>query len=96
MQNIWRELRTGPDVPEVVYVIVEIPKGSRNKYEYQKANGVIFLDRVLYSSMVYPGDYGLIPKTFYEDGDPLDVLVANTRPIVPGAVSAARPSASSG
>ena len=58
MQNMWRELRSGPKVPDIVYAIVEIPKGSRNKYEYQKANGVIFLDRVLYSSLHYPGDYG--------------------------------------
>ncbi len=91
MQNIWRELRTGPDVPEVIYVIVEIPKGSRNKYEYQKANGVIFLDRVLYSSMVYPGDYGLIPKTFYEDGDPLDIIVMVNEPTFPGCIIQARP-----
>lgn len=91
MQNLWRELRTGPQVPEVVYVIVEIPKGSRNKYEYQKVNGVIFLDRVLYSSMVYPGDYGLIPQTFYPDGDPLDILVMVTEPTFPGCIIQARP-----
>ncbi len=83
MQNIWRELRAGPRAPDEVYVIVEIPKGSRNKYEYQKANGVIFLDRVLYSSMVYPGDYGLIPQTYYEDGDPLDILVMVNEPTFP-------------
>jgi inorganic pyrophosphatase len=91
MQNIWRELRTGPKAPDVVYVIVEINKGSRNKYEYQKANGVIFLDRVLYSSMVYPGDYGLIPQTFYEDGDPLDILVMVNEPTFPGCIIEARP-----
>ncbi|MFZ2489729.1 MAG: inorganic diphosphatase [Anaerolineae bacterium] len=91
MQNVWRELRTGPKVPDVVYVIVEIPKGSRNKYEYQKANGVIFLDRVLYSSMVYPGDYGLIPQTFYEDGDPLDIIVMVNEPTFPGCIIQARP-----
>ncbi|MCS6845634.1 MAG: inorganic diphosphatase [Caldilineales bacterium] len=91
MQNLWRELRTGPQVPEVIYAIVEIPKGSRNKYEYQKVNGVIFLDRVLYSSMVYPGDYGLIPQTFYPDGDPLDILVMVSEPTFPGCIIQARP-----
>jgi inorganic pyrophosphatase len=91
MQNLWRELRPGPKVPEVVYAIIEIPKGSRNKYEYNKENGVIVLDRVLFSSMHYPGDYGLIPHTFYDDGDPLDILVMTNEPTFPGAVIQARP-----
>lgn len=91
MQNMWRELRSGPKVPDIVYTIVEIPKGSRNKYEYQKANGVIFLDRVLYSSLHYPGDYGLIPQTFYDDGDPLDILVMMNEPTFPGCIIQARP-----
>ncbi len=91
MQNLWRELRSGPNAPEVVYTIVEIPKGSRNKYEYQKHNGVIFLDRVLYSSLHYPGDYGLIPQTFYDDGDPLDILLLINEPTFPGCIIQARP-----
>ncbi len=91
MQNLWRELRPGPKVPELVYTIVEIPKGSRNKYEYNKENGVIVLDRVLYSSLHYPGDYGLIPHTFYDDGDPLDILVMTNEPTFPGCVIQARP-----
>jgi len=91
MQNLWRELRPGPNVPNVVYTIVEIPKGSRNKYEYNKESGVIVLDRVLYSSMHYPGDYGLIPHTFYDDGDPLDILVMTNEPTFPGAIIQARP-----
>jgi inorganic pyrophosphatase len=91
MQNIWRELRPGPKIPDLVYTIVEIPKGSRNKYEYNKENGVIVLDRVLYSSMHYPGDYGLIPHTFYDDGDPLDILVMTNEPTFPGCVIQARP-----
>ncbi len=91
MQNLWRELRPGPNVPDVVYTIVEIPKGSRNKYVYNKENGVIVLDRVLYSSMHYPGDYGLIPRTFYDDGDPLDILVMTDEPTSPGVIIQARP-----
>jgi inorganic pyrophosphatase len=89
--NLWRDLDSGPDVPEVVNVIVEVPKGSRNKYEYDEATGTIRLDRVLYSSIHYPGDYGLIPRTLYDDGDPLDVLVMVGEPSFPGCIIQARP-----
>jgi inorganic pyrophosphatase len=89
--NLWRELPPGPEPPEVVYVIVEIPRGSRNKYEYQEATGIIKLDRLLYSSLHYPGDYGLIPQTLAEDGDPLDVLTMVTQPTFPGCVVEVRP-----
>jgi len=81
----------GPKVPDVVYCIVEIPKGSRNKYEYSKTAGVIKLDRVLYSPLHYPSDYGLIPQTFYEDGDPLDIMIMINEPTYPGCVIEARP-----
>lgn len=89
--NLWHELPPGPDMPDVVYTIVEIPKGSRNKFEYHKQAGIIKLDRVLYSSLYYPGDYGLIPRTYYEDGDPLDVLVMINEPTFPGCIIEARP-----
>ncbi len=91
MANLWHELPTGPKAPDQVYAIVEIPTGSRNKYEYSKRTGVIVLNRVLYSSVHYPGDYGLIPRTHYDDGDPLDILVMTTEPTFPGCVIAARP-----
>jgi len=91
MQNLWRELRPGPKVPDVIYAIVEIPKGSRCKYEYNKENGVIVLDRVLFSSLHYPGDYGLIPHSFYDDGDPADILLMTNEPTFPGCVIQARP-----
>ena len=91
MNNLWRELQTGPNAPETVYAIVEIPRGSRNKYEYHKEHGVIFLDRVLYSSLHYPGDYGLIPRTFCDDGDPLDVMIMIKEPTFPGCVVKVRP-----
>ena len=91
MINLWKELTPGSQPPEVIYVVVEIPKGSRNKYEYDEARGIIKLDRVLYSSLHYPGDYGFIPQTFYEDGDPLDVLVMTSQPTFPGCVIEARP-----
>ncbi|NLX08562.1 MAG: inorganic diphosphatase [Chloroflexi bacterium] len=89
--NLWHSLPTGPNAPSSVYCIVEIPKGSRNKYEYSKKAGVIKLDRVLYSPMHYPSDYGLIPQTFAEDGDPLDILVMVSEPTFAGCVIEARP-----
>jgi inorganic pyrophosphatase len=94
LMNLWHELPIGPNGQEdlsVVYAIVEIPKGSRNKYEYDKEAGVIRLDRVLYSSIVYPGDYGFLPETYYEDGDPLDILIMLNQPTFPGCVIEARP-----
>ena len=62
--HLWHNLAPGPNPPEVIYVVIEVPKGSRNKYEYSKKAGVIKLDRVLYSPLHYPGDYGFIPQSF--------------------------------
>ena len=90
-ENLWHVLEAGPNPPEEIFAIVEIPKGVRNKYEFNKDIGFIRLDRVLYSSLHYPGDYGLIPQTFYDDGDPLDVLVMINEPTFPGCVIQARP-----
>jgi inorganic pyrophosphatase len=91
MANLWHDIPPGPDVPKVIYVIVEIPKRSRNKFEYDKRAGFLQLDRVLYSSLHYPGDYGFVPRTYYDDGDPLDVLVMTNEPTFPGCVIEARP-----
>lgn len=71
--------------------IIEIPKGSRNKYEYDKETGKIRLDRVLFSPMHYPADYGFVPDTLALDGDPLDVLVFLTEPTIPGCVIEVKP-----
>jgi inorganic pyrophosphatase len=89
--NLWHDLETGARPPDVVTVVVEIPKGSRNKFEFDKTLGVFRLDRVLYSAMEYPGDYGFIPRTFYEDDDPLDALVMVTEPTFPGCIIQTRP-----
>jgi len=89
--NLWHELPPGPDWPQIVYVVVEIPKGSRNKYEYDEEKGFVKLDRVLFSSLHYPGDYGFIPQTLHADGDPLDVLVMTNEPTFSGCVIEARP-----
>src|SRR5262249_46418321 len=75
MINLWRDLSPGRHPPEEVTAVIEIPFGSRNKYELDKATGLMKLDRVLYSAVHYPGDYGFIPRTLHEDHDPLDVLV---------------------
>jgi inorganic pyrophosphatase len=75
MVHPWHDLPSGPKPPEQITAVVEIPTGSRNKYELDKASGLFRLDRVLYSAVSYPGEYGFIPQTYHEDGDPLDVLV---------------------
>ncbi len=89
--NLWHELPPGPDWPQVIYVVVEIPKKSRNKYEYDEEMGFVKLDRVLFSSLHYPGDYGFVPQTLHADGDPLDVVVMTNEPTVSGCVIEARP-----
>jgi inorganic pyrophosphatase len=82
----------GRDPPHEVNVIVEVPVGGEPiKYEMDKAAGTLVVDRFLYTAMRYPGNYGFIPHTLSEDGDPCDVLVANQRGVVPGAVLAVRP-----
>ena len=80
----------GPNVPRVVHAIVEIPKGRRNKFEVDKDTGLMRLDRYLYSSSHYPGDYGFIPQTLAEDGDALDVLVMVNEPTFSGCLIEAR------
>ncbi|GJM88703.1 hypothetical protein PR202_ga05253 [Eleusine coracana subsp. coracana] len=71
----WHDLEIGPEAPAVFNVVVEITKGSKVKYELDKKTGLIKVDRVLYSSVVYPHNYGFIPRTLCEDNDPMDVLV---------------------
>jgi inorganic pyrophosphatase len=86
-----RDLDPGPDCPAIVRVIVEIPRNSTNKYEYDHELGVFRLDRALYSPMHYPGDYGFIPGTEASDGDPLDVLTLVDEPSYPGVLISVRP-----
>lgn len=81
----------GDDSPHKVFSIVEIPKGTKNKYEYDERLGAIRLDRVVHSSVVYPVNYGFIPQTYAEDGDHLDVLIFCTDQIFPGCVVEIRP-----
>jgi inorganic pyrophosphatase len=82
----------GRNPPDEVNVVVEVPVGGEPiKYEMDKAAGTLVVDRFLYTSMRYPGNYGFIPHTLSDDGDPCDVLIANQRGIVPGAIVAVRP-----
>jgi inorganic pyrophosphatase len=85
-------IKVGNNPPDDVNVIIEVPIGGEPiKYEMDKAAGTLVVDRFLYTPMRYPGNYGFVPHTLSEDGDPIDVLIANTRPIVPGAVINVRP-----
>ncbi|MGA7326484.1 MAG: inorganic diphosphatase [Rhodomicrobium sp.] len=82
----------GINPPFDINVIVEVPIGGEPiKYEMDKASGTLFVDRMLYTAMRYPGNYGFIPHTLSDDGDPIDVLIANSRPILPGAICNCRP-----
>jgi inorganic pyrophosphatase len=82
----------GANPPHEINVVVEVPIGGEPiKYEMDKASGTLFVDRFLYTAMRYPGNYGFVPHTLSDDGDPVDVLIANTRAIVPGAVVSCRP-----
>lgn len=85
------KIKVGKKVPEQINMIVEIVRGSRNKYELDKESGVVMLDRVLHTSMVYPTDYGFVPHTLCDDGDPLDVMVLITHQTFPGCVVNVRP-----
>lgn len=86
----WHKVDIGEDAPERFNVIIEIPMGSSNKYELDKKTGLLKLDRVLYSAVHYPANYGFIPQTLAEDGDPLDVLVLASCPVVPLTLVVAR------
>ena len=84
------EIPAGKDAPEDIYVVIEVPKGSSVKYEVDKASGAVFVDRFLFTPMAYPCDYGFIPNTLADDGDPIDVLVVGDAQLTPGVVMRAR------
>jgi len=86
----WHEVSPGDDVPSSVNAIIEIPKGSKAKYEIDKASGLIKLDRVLFSSVMYPANYGFIPKTYCDDKDPLDILVLCSVDVYPMSIIEAK------
>lgn len=83
MFNPWHEVHIGDKIPQLVNGIIEIPRNSRAKYELDKASGLLKLDRVLFSSVNYPANYGFIPQTYCEDRDPLDILILCQMDLVP-------------
>src|SRR3989338_10397156 len=86
-----KKLSVGKNAPSEVNVFVEIPQGVSVKYELDKESGLIFVDRFLYTEMNYPFNYGFVPGTLAMDGDPVDVLVLSSKPVVPGVVIPSRP-----
>ena len=89
--NLWHDVSPGKKVPEEVTVIIECPRGTKNKYEIDKETGLIKLDRAMKTSQDYPVDYGFTPQTLWDDGDALDVAVLTTNPLFPGCVVTVRP-----
>ncbi|HEY4493375.1 MAG TPA: inorganic diphosphatase [Candidatus Paceibacterota bacterium] len=89
--NLWHEISPGKKLPELVNVIIEINKGSKNKYEIDKETGLIALDRVAHTAQDFPFDYGFVPRTLWHDGDALDVIVLSTWPFLPGILVEVRP-----
>ena len=89
--NLWHDISAGENTPDEINVIIEINKGSKNKYEIDKKTGLIALDRAMYTSQDYPFDYGFIPQSYWHDRDPLDVVVITTYPLIPGILARVRP-----
>lgn len=81
--NPWHDVTPGDNLPDIVNGIIEIPKGTRAKYELDKESGLLRLDRVLYSSVYYPANYGFIPQSYCDDKDPLDILILSQIDVVP-------------
>ncbi len=91
MAHPWHDLPNNPEKLEDPFnVVIEIPKGSKVKYELDKPSGLLRVDRVLYSSVIYPANYGFIPRTYCDDNDPLDVLVLGNEPVQPLSIMEAR------
>jgi inorganic pyrophosphatase len=89
--NLWHEIPVGKNAPDEFNTIVEINKGSKNKYEVDKETGLIALDRVAHTAQDFPFDYGFVPQTYWHDNDPLDVVLLTTYPLLPGILVSARP-----
>ena len=91
MSHPWHDVPIGPDAPDEFNALIEIPKGSKVKYELDKETGLLLVDRVLYSSVIYPTNYGFVSQTLGDDEDPLDVLVLMQEPVQPLSILRARP-----
>ena len=91
MAHPWHDVPIGSEVPDKFNVVIEVPKGSKVKYELEKETGLLKVDRILYSSVVYPENYGFIPQTLADDDDPLDVIVLMQEPVQPMSIFEVRP-----
>ncbi len=91
MVNLWREVEAGKKPYRTVNAVIEIPKDSKTKYEYNAKKGFLFLDRILHTSMRYPANYGFVPQTLAEDNDPLDIVVLCQESLFPRTILAVRP-----
>ena len=91
MPHPWHDVSIGDRAPEEVNALIEIPKGSKVKYELDKETGLLLVDRVLYSSVIYPANYGFIPRTLGDDDDPLDLLIVMQEPVQALSILRARP-----
>jgi len=91
MSHPWHDVHIGSQAPEEFQAVIEIPKGSKVKYELDKETGLLRVDRILSSSVIYPASYGFIPQTLGDDHDPLDVLVLMQEPVVPLSILRVRP-----
>jgi inorganic pyrophosphatase len=91
MTHPWHDVPIGEDAPNELNVVIEVPKGSKVKYELGKDTGLLMVDRILYSSVVYPENYGFIPQTLADDDDPLDVIVLMQEPVQPMSILEVRP-----
>ena len=87
----WHDVPVGPDAPDIIQAVIEIPQGSKVKYELDKQTGLLRVDRMLHSSVIYPANYGFIPRSYAEDLDPLDVLVLAQEAVDPLCILRARP-----
>jgi inorganic pyrophosphatase len=87
----WHDVAIGDKAPEVVNAVIEVPRGSKVKYELDKKSGLIVADRVLFSAVHYPANYGFVPQTYCADNDPLDILVLGQEDVVPLCIMRARP-----
>jgi inorganic pyrophosphatase len=91
MIHPWHSVEPGPNPPKLLNAIIEVPKGSKVKYELDKSTGLLRVDRILFSSVVYPANYGFIPQTYCDDNDPLDILVLGQESVVPLSILTAIP-----
>ena len=91
MLHPWHGVTAGKERPEIINAIIEVPKGSNVKYELEKLSGLLKVDRILYSAVHYPANYGFIPRSYCGDNDPLDILVLGQEPVLPLTIVRARP-----